>query len=211
MKDSTAKVEENRAAARDGGVLALAFTLFVVGCSETAPAEPARSGSALERVATPTDWIEPGGRFGADFQRFGWEERADSRPESLVEMIPAERWTTDAYCAVWESQRLPTTMPQAQVNASMDRHTRESAISGNIQSSDLSFWHDAVDGISTIEMRFHDEGRRMYQRWRIFRISTSSGVSQINFVCGARMPATAEQESELDAIVDSMRFFPEHP
>jgi hypothetical protein len=100
-------------------------------------------------------------------------------------------------------------MPQAEVNAAMDRHTRETGISANIQSSDLSFWHDAVDGISTVEMRFHDEG--MYQRWRMFRLSTSRGVSLINFVCGARLPTTAAQERELDAIVDSLRFFPEQP
>lgn len=153
---------------------------------------------------TSTQWIEPGGRFSIDFQRFGWVPRANQRPTSIVEMMPAQPRETDAYCAVWESQRIPARMSQAEVNASMEQFTRETAISADIQSNDLSFWHDEIDGVSTVELRFHDQN--FYQRWRMFRLSTPSGVTLTNLVCGARLPTTAEQERELEAIVDTLRF-----
>lgn len=182
-------------------ILALFALTCVVACSGADPVTPAK---ADEISAAPSGWVEPDGRYRIDFQRFGWVPRADQRASSIVEMIPERQWTTDAYCAVWESQRVPASIPQDEVNAAMERHTRDTAVSADIQSNDLAFWHDEVDGISTVEMRFHNES--LYQRWRMFRLSTPSGVVLINFVCGARLPTTSEQESELDAIVDTLRF-----
>ena len=123
-------------------------------------------------------------------------------------MVPADDWGNDAYCAVWESRRLPGNAAQSVLNAAMDRHTRETAMSARVESADLAFWHDSIDGVSTVNMRFHDAST--YQRWRMFMLSDPAGAFQINFVCGARLPTTQEQESEIDAIVSSLRFYPEH-
>ncbi|MBC7769451.1 MAG: hypothetical protein H7124_11750 [Phycisphaerales bacterium] len=179
--------------------------VFAVSCSDSAPAEP------VDAVSRPAlDWTDPSGRYGANFERFGWRLRPDHRATSIVELVPERAWRNEAYCALWEGQRILAPIPQAEANAAMERHTRESAISANnTRMDDLEFWHGAVDGISTVEMRFRTDA--MFQRWRMFRLSTPTGVILIHFVCGARRPTTPEQQSQLDAIVDTLRFLPEPP
>ncbi len=192
-------------------VVGLLIFLLGANCSEPAPAEPSTEGTSTASNATaPTlDWIEPGGRYGLTFVGQGWQRRSDQRPTSIIEIVPTANWGNDAYCALWEDRRLPPRSTQAQLNAATDRQTRATAVTANIQSNDLALWHDQVDGISTAELRFHDA--TTYQRWRIFRLSTSRGNVQINLVCGSRLPITSDQESELEAIVTSLRFVPGAP
>ncbi len=72
----------------------------------------------------------------------------------------------------------------------------------------FQFAHATVDGVAVIDISFSRD--TMYQRWRTFRLPAAIGTTQYSIACGATLPVTDSERAEIESIVTSLHFVPEH-